>query len=86
MIDQDAWAGRLVQVGGAVSDPWGAPHRKEDSSFSQEKEAKRLLSVCLRGPVRRLGLVTCTDSKGFFCCFFSKKKTLSYVMSAASYG
>jgi hypothetical protein len=50
---------------------------KEDSSFSEEKEAKRLLSVCLRGPIPTIRIGPRTPiCKGFLLLFF-KKEVLS---------
>jgi hypothetical protein len=46
---------------------------KEDSSFSEEKEAKRLLSIWLR--TVRLPK-TCAKRIKVFCFFFTKKKNL----------
>ncbi|HTZ69327.1 MAG TPA: hypothetical protein VMB71_01635 [Acetobacteraceae bacterium] len=47
-------------------------HRKEDSSFSEEKEAKRLLPVA---PLAVGDRATRNPRAKVFCFFFSKKKT-----------
>jgi hypothetical protein len=55
---------------------WGPDVRKEDSSFSEEKEAKRLLSVGLFGPIPaiRIGPRQQID-KSFLFLFFKKENS-----------
>jgi hypothetical protein len=49
--------------------------RKEDSSFSEEKEAKRLLSVGSRGPCRAAGTGPRHQiDKSLFASFSSEKE------------
>jgi hypothetical protein len=55
----------------------GLALRKADSSFSEEKEAKRLLSIGSRGPIETFALGHEHKCAKVFCFFFSKKKTLS---------
>jgi hypothetical protein len=49
----------------------GAERSKEDSSFSEEKEAKRLLSIWLRDPIRIGSRLP--SSKSFLVLFFKKE-------------
>jgi hypothetical protein len=66
--------GHLLGTGGADFDIWHIGslfHEKKNSSFSEEKEAKRLLSICF--PVNTELL---TDKS--FLVLFSKKEHASY--------
>ncbi len=61
--------------------------RQEDSSFSEGKEAKRLLSICLRGQNPALAHRPCTKwIKVFLLLFLQKKKTLPCLLSLVLVG
>jgi hypothetical protein len=49
---------------------------RQDSSFSEEKEAKRLLSIWARGPIPTMGIGPRTQIDKSFLFLFFKKESL----------
>jgi hypothetical protein len=55
----------------------------KDSSFSEEKEAKRLLFICARSPIRIVGIGPRRQiDKSFLLLFYKKEKSFLCLLAS----